>query len=177
MVYPCHFPAEIGHIKCVCEICAQVLSALNICGDAGKDAFAGSAGGCIGMGAFDAQDSFDYSGALARTLEAGVPVTFYFGKTDTACNYVGGLTMAETISWAGRDAFAAMELQPLEIFGVEAGQQKSYDGLTFIQVKWCTFIHDHLYTMIADIYIYIYIYIYCFVKIMRFSYLILLYLF
>jgi hypothetical protein len=58
----------------------EVLETLHICGDAGNDAFAGAAGGCISMGAFDSRDDFDYSGAVARTLEAGVPVTFYFGK-------------------------------------------------------------------------------------------------
>lgn len=112
----------------------EVESSLHVCGDAGKDAFSGSAGGCIGMGTFDAHDDMDYSGALARTLEAGVPVTVFYGKTDTACNYVGGLTMANTISWSGMSQFSSLELSPLEIAGVEAGQTKSYGGLTYIQV-------------------------------------------
>jgi hypothetical protein len=114
----------------------EVLKALNICGDAGKDAFAGNAGGCIGMGAFDARDKFDYSGAVARTLEAGVPVTFYYGKTDTACNYKGGQSMADTIEWSGRTEYSKSSYQPLIISGVEAGQVKSYGGLTFVQVKY-----------------------------------------
>ena len=33
----------------------EVLDALNVCGDAGQDAFAGRAGGCISMGNFDAR--------------------------------------------------------------------------------------------------------------------------
>ena len=76
---------------------------MNVCGNAGDDAFAGAAGGCINVAPFDTNDQFDYSGALANTLEAGVPVTFYFGKQDTACNYVGGLAMADTIPWKGKD--------------------------------------------------------------------------
>jgi hypothetical protein len=86
----------------------EVLTALNVCGDAGNDAFAGNAGGCISMGAFDSNDKFDYSGALGRTLEAGVPVTLFYGKTDTACNYVGGYAMAESISWSGELAHFLM---------------------------------------------------------------------
>lgn len=86
------------------------------------------------MGSFDAHDPFDYSGALGRTLDAGVPVTVYYGKTDTACNYVGGYAMANTIAWSGQEAFAAADMGPMEIAGVEAGQAKSYNGLTFIQV-------------------------------------------
>ena len=107
---------------------------MHVCGDAGEDAFSGNAGGCISMGAFDAADDMDYSGALARTLESGVPVTLYYGKTDTACNYVGGMAMADSISWTGTEAFATTELSSLEIAGVSAGQMKSYGGLTWIQV-------------------------------------------
>lgn len=113
----------------------EVLTALHVCGDAGNDAFAGSAGGCISMGAFDARDTFDYSGALARTLEQKIPVTLYYGKTDTACNYVGGRTLVDTISWAGQSSFSKQSLAPWTIAGAEAGQYKSYDGLTFIQVE------------------------------------------
>ena len=87
------------------------------------------------MGAFDANDNFDYSGALGRTLDAGVPVTFYFGKTDTACNYKGGQAMADAMEWSGREAFAALEFSPYEISGVEAGQVKAYGGLTFLQME------------------------------------------
>lgn len=113
----------------------DVTSALNVCGDAGVDAFAGAAGGCIAMPGFDSNDDFDYSGALARTLSADIPVTFYFGKSDTACNYVGGYAMAETIEWGGRDAFAAAPLSPLTIADMEIGQMKSSGGLTWIQVE------------------------------------------
>jgi carboxypeptidase C (cathepsin A) len=114
----------------------EVLTSLNVCGGAGNDAFAGSAGGCISMGAFDARDSFDYSGALARTLDSGIPVTLFYGKTDTACNYVGGLTVANTLQWKGKDSFAKMPLVDWELgAGNVAGQYKSFNGLTFIQVR------------------------------------------
>lgn len=113
----------------------DVLKSLSVCGDAGVDAFAGSAGGCISMGAFDSKDDFDYSGAIARTLEAGIPVTLYYGATDTACNYVGGLEMANTISWSGGSQFEKTALATLEIAGVEAGQMKTFGGLTFLKVE------------------------------------------
>jgi cathepsin A (carboxypeptidase C) len=113
---------------------ADVLESLHVCGAAGEDAFAGASGGCVSMGAFDAADDMDYSGALARALEAGIPVTLFYGKTDTACNYVGGLAMADSISWTGGAAFSAAPLTAMEIAGVEAGQMKSAGGLTWIQV-------------------------------------------
>lgn len=108
---------------------------MNVCGDAGVDAFAGSAGGCIGMGSFDSRDSFDYSLALAHTLEAGIPVTLFYGKSDTACNYVGGLKMAESISWNGKSQFVANPWAAMEISGAEVGQVKAHGGLTFIQIE------------------------------------------
>jgi pimeloyl-ACP methyl ester carboxylesterase len=94
----------------------------------------GNAGGCISLPGFDSDDTFDYSGALGRTLDSGVPVVLYYGKTDTACNYVGGLALANTISWKSQAEFAAAGLGPMEIAGIEAGQAKSLNGLTFIQV-------------------------------------------
>lgn len=113
----------------------QVLDALHICGDAGNDAFAGSAGGCISMGAFDSRDNFDYSGALGKALDAGIQVFFYYGKTDTACNYQGGLNMANTIGWSGQKTFAAAPLTAWTIGGAEAGQVKSTGGLTFVMIE------------------------------------------
>lgn len=113
----------------------EVTSALNVCGDAGVDAFSGAAGGCISMGAFDSRDKFDYSGALGRALDAGVLVTLYYGKTDTACNYKGGQVLADTISWGQTSAFKNAQLAPIIVGGAELGQQKSVGGLTFIQIE------------------------------------------
>ncbi len=87
------------------------------------------------MGAFDSNDHFSYSGAVARTLDMGIPVTFYYGKQDTACNYVGGMAMAETLPWSREAEWKAQALTPLVIAGVEAGQVKQLGGLTFIQVE------------------------------------------
>lgn len=58
----------------------DVQEALHICGDAGYNAFAGNGAGCIDIVPFDADDTFDYSGALGRTLDLGIPVTLYYGK-------------------------------------------------------------------------------------------------
>jgi carboxypeptidase C (cathepsin A) len=112
-----------------------VLEALGICGDSGLDAFGGTAGGCITIPGFDSKDNFDYSAALGNALDAGIPVTFYYGKTDTACNYVGGLAMASSIPWKGSSTFAETALGTLEIAGAHAGEMKTFDGLTWIQVE------------------------------------------
>jgi len=113
----------------------EVTTALSVCGTAGTAAFAGNAGGCISMGSFDANDTFDYSAALGRTLNLGIPVVFYYGKADTACDYVGGYATANTIPWASTNAFASASLQPIMLGGAQAGQMKTYGPLTFIQVE------------------------------------------
>jgi carboxypeptidase C (cathepsin A) len=115
---------------------AEVLQALHVCGDAGNNAFAGAAGGCIDFPTeFDRNDKFDYSGALARSLDKGIAVTFYYGKADRACNYVGGYAMALALNWQGKDAFNSMRLEPLLIGGAEAGQVQHHGGLTFVQIE------------------------------------------
>jgi carboxypeptidase C (cathepsin A) len=113
----------------------EIKEALNVCGNAGDDAFAGFAGGCINVAPFDVDDDFDYSGALANVLSLGIPVTLYYGKQDTACNYVGGRAMADTIPWASGKEFASLPLQPLMVAGVQIGETKTLNGLTFLQVE------------------------------------------
>ncbi len=113
----------------------DVKKSMNVCGNAGDDAFAGSAGGCINVQPFDVNDKFDYMGALANTLDAGIPITMYYGKADTACNYVGGYTMTNAIKWKSQLNFQNLDLKPLEIAGVEAGQMKELNGLTWLQIE------------------------------------------
>lgn len=107
----------------------DVKEALNICGDAGEDAFAGNAGGCISLPGFDREDTFDYSAALARALDAGIDVTFYYGKNDLACNYKGGYDLASTLEWKGADAWNAAPLKQ-----VPGAQVQSSGGLSWHQV-------------------------------------------
>jgi carboxypeptidase C (cathepsin A) len=113
----------------------DVKKAMNVCGNAGNNAFAGAAGGCISVSPFDANDKFDYSAALANTLDAGIPVVMYYGKCDTACNYVGGYAVAQGLDWSGKEAFNTAELEALEFAGCEAGQTKSANGLTWMQFE------------------------------------------
>jgi len=115
----------------------DVIDALHVCGEAGVDAFAGTAGGCIDVAGFDANDTFDYSGALARALEADISVLFYYGKDDLACNYVGGFDTASTIPWSGQADFQATEMQA---FGTSdgkaaAGQIQQFGPLTWVQIE------------------------------------------
>ena len=114
----------------------DVRKALNVCGSAGTQAFDGCAGGCVDLPNFDDKDSFDYSGALSRALQRGVRLSFYYGKQDTACNYVGGYKVAtESLSWSGATAFREAPLQPLIIAGAQTGLWKQMDLLAWFEVE------------------------------------------
>ena len=107
----------------------EVKAALHVCGDAGKEAFGGCSAGCVGLPGFDVLDEFSYSGALSRALEQGIDLTFYYGKQDTACNWVGGLTMANSsLEWRGADAWASLPFEPLVVGGATVGSVRSGKG-------------------------------------------------
>jgi hypothetical protein len=63
--------------------------------------------------------------------------------TDTACNYVGGRQVAETMVWNGADAFRSMPMTPISLYPgtspqdgpTTIGAMKSSGGLTFLQVE------------------------------------------
>lgn len=108
---------------------ADVKEALNVCGTAGQEAFGGCAAGCVDLPGFDDFDSFDYSAALGRALEAGVDVTFYYGKQDTACNWVGALDMVNSsLAWGGAAAWSAAPWATLKIGGASTGAVRSGTG-------------------------------------------------
>jgi hypothetical protein len=108
---------------------SDVKTALNVCGDAGTEAFGGCAAGCVDLPGFDRHDTFDYSGALSRALQTGWDVTFYYGKQDTACNWVGGLEMANTsLAWGGALKWASTPFEPLVVAGANVGQVRKATG-------------------------------------------------
>ncbi|KAL1499337.1 hypothetical protein AB1Y20_011544 [Prymnesium parvum] len=103
----------------------EVKAALHVCGAAGDAAFGGCAAGCVDMGGFDLFDNYSYSAALSAALRAGVDVTLYYGKQDTACNYVGGRRVAEeALQWGGARAFRSAAEQPLLVGGARVGESR-----------------------------------------------------
>jgi len=116
---------------------SEVKEALHVCGTAGQEAFGGCSAGCVSLPHFDALDSFEYSTALSRALDSGVNLTFYYGKQDTACNYVGAFRMANSsLAWAGAAAFRSASPQPLKIAGATVGAVVSAAAPTSGRLTW-----------------------------------------
>ena len=66
---------------------------------------------------------------LAQALDAGVNVTFYYGKQDTACNYYGALAMANSsIAWGGAASWSRAATRPLSVAGAVVGSIRSGAG-------------------------------------------------
>ena len=95
------------------------------------------------MGAFDSGDTFDYSAALGRALDANVSVLLFYGKNDLACNYVGAYAVATSLPWSGATAFASSPLLPLASGNAlgASGEQQRYrpanmtaGGLSWVQI-------------------------------------------
>merc|ERR1711957_439805 len=112
----------------------EVTKALNVCGNAGDKAFAGCSGGCVNLPRFDRGDTVEYSAALEKTLSRGIPVTFYYGKQDTACNYVGGYRVANALRWPGVEDYEQATLDDLVVGNTIAGKVRSGGNLTWIEV-------------------------------------------
>ena len=59
-------------------------------------------------------------------------MTLYYGMQDTACDYVGGYTLAKSLEWSGQEDFLAAPLEELPFGG---GQTQAADGLTWVQAE------------------------------------------
>ena len=119
----------------------SVTEALNVCTgsdghNAGYNAWGNNEGGCISMGNFDSShETSDYfTKALAEALDAGIPVTFFYGKVDLACDYVGGENMAMNLKWKGQAGFKAAPKLPVSVGGSPATQMKTSGLLTIFYV-------------------------------------------
>ena len=114
---------------------SELRAALHTCGTSGTDAFKLS-GGCISFNDFDKDDTFDYTAALGRALDVGIQVRLFYGKTDLACHYVGGLSAANAIPWREAQAFRLAQMKPLYAHGeIEVGQVRAHGGLSFYQLE------------------------------------------
>eukprot|EP00913_Durusdinium_trenchii_P009267 g8708.t1 len=102
-----------------------VRKALNVCGDAGADSFAGCGAGCIVFpGEFDAYDDADNVQTMSKVLEMKIPILMAYGMKDATCNYVGGYSIASSLRWAGAEQWANAPLQPFYLGHEVAGKEQ-----------------------------------------------------
>ncbi|KAJ2740894.1 hypothetical protein GGI20_005551 [Coemansia sp. BCRC 34301] len=76
----------------------------------------------------------DSSTWIPDILAAGVKVLNYAGDADLICNWIGNKALMLDMKWSGSRGFAMAKDQAWSVDGVQAGEARSYGGLTFLRV-------------------------------------------
>jgi len=59
----------------------------------------------------------------------------YSGKLDLICNYFGGAEWLKQLQWSGQSGFNNQQLANWKVSGSTAGQWKTYNNLTWLEVN------------------------------------------
>ena len=76
----------------------------------------------------------DYRRGLENLLSNDIPVFMYYGNKDFVCPVSGGLKVAESLSWKGKDSFVKETMKDILANGNKVGQFKQYGALYFASV-------------------------------------------
>ncbi|KAJ2643771.1 hypothetical protein GGF44_001002 [Coemansia sp. RSA 1694] len=76
----------------------------------------------------------DSSAWIPGILAAGVRILNYAGDADLICNWLGNKALMLDMKWPGSQRFAIAKDQMWSMGGVQAGEARSYGGLTFLRV-------------------------------------------
>ncbi|KAF2743562.1 putative carboxypeptidase S1 [Sporormia fimetaria CBS 119925] len=71
---------------------------------------------------------------LGEVVSSGLSVLIWAGDADWICNWPGNYDVANVINYPGRSAFAGKDLVPYTVNGVERGEFKTQDNLSFLRV-------------------------------------------
>ena len=77
----------------------------------------------------------EFKDAVSTVLSQDRRVLVYSGKEDFICNYLGGQEWVNATKWDGMKEFNAAPYKDWHVDGKVAGELKSYDKLTFLQVE------------------------------------------
>lgn len=71
---------------------------------------------------------------MSEVVQSGIQILTWAGDADYLCNWFGNLDVADSIEYSGSAEFSAKTLAPYTVNGVEMGQFKSVDNLSFLRV-------------------------------------------
>jgi len=77
----------------------------------------------------------NYATDIPLALSAGYQILIYSGKLDLICNYFGGAEWLQELQWSGQTGFNNQTLANWKISGSTAGQWKTYNNLTWLEVN------------------------------------------
>lgn len=71
---------------------------------------------------------------MSSVVASGVNTLMWHGDADFDCNWVGGLSVANSLTWSGSAAFKNKPLVGYTVDGTQAGQFKTQGNFTFLRV-------------------------------------------
>ncbi len=75
-----------------------------------------------------------YHPHVAFLLRAGYPVTMFYGDLDYTCQYLGGLKVAESMEWEGKEGFENASWEKAKLEEKTYAMRKRYGKLEFYRV-------------------------------------------
>ena len=75
-----------------------------------------------------------YRKDLEELLDAGVPVSLFYGDADWVCNWFGGEMLALATNYTGMEQFAAAGYESLMVDGVHRGDVRQHGSFSFTRV-------------------------------------------
>ncbi|MCJ1308039.1 hypothetical protein MMC25_001689 [Agyrium rufum] len=79
-------------------------------------------------------DSRSFLATLSAVVSTGLRTVIWAGDADWICNWFGGQSVANAISYSGKSAFNAQALAPYTVAGTQTGTFKTSGALSFLRV-------------------------------------------
>lgn len=79
-------------------------------------------------------DSRTFLPELSSVVQSGIQVLVWAGDADWICNWVGGLAVANQVSFSGSSTFASKTLAPYTVNGKQGGTFKTQGNFSFLRV-------------------------------------------
>lgn len=75
-----------------------------------------------------------FQGFITELLDKGYPVLIYAGDKDFICNWLGNHAWTDNLDWIMAPSYREEVLKTWKVNGENAGEAKSFGGLTFLRV-------------------------------------------
>lgn len=79
-------------------------------------------------------DARNFLPTLSTVVQSGIRVVLWAGDADWICNWFGGLSSANAVTYSGTSAFQSAPLAPYTVQGTQGGTFKTVDNLSFLRV-------------------------------------------
>lgn len=79
-------------------------------------------------------DARSFLDPLSKVVQSGIQVLLWAGDADWICNWVGGLAVANAVTYSGTSQFASKPVAPYTVNGKSYGEFKNVGNLSWLKV-------------------------------------------